>query len=462
MLEFLRNLAKVLASYLPLPRRWAGLRATWPQLLLALLFFWLAVAITNWSYVEKIGGINVYGLSWLFSASFCTLAGAALAASLSGRAASARAVAIVLFITAGLVTLWTCAVWTFQEELWQRIPRYGILAAEAALIFVATCRTIPGTGWRQLWRKAVAGAIATGVAAAQMFYLPSDLVFYPPYEETAGVNEDEAPAVDVEALYLAQGPLLQGQVDALLPGTPGRPDLFAITLGGTAHQGVFLREVDAVNTLLSEDFGARGRILSLANSRRQPMRYPLANRVNLEAALGAIAAHANPTEDLTLLFMTSHGGEDVFSLSFWEAGTHDVTAAELANMLDRSGLRNVIIVLSACHAGSFIDELARDDRLIVTAAAADKRSFGCSDQADWTWWGRAYFDEALRQTRDFRTAFDLAQAQIGEWEAAEDYAPSEPQISIGADIGPKIDAWLERLDLRPERKADTAASDDRG
>jgi hypothetical protein len=35
--------------------------------------------------------------------------------------------------------------------------------------------------------------------------------------------------------------------------------------------------------------------------------------------------------------------------------------------------------------------------LIITAAAADKPSFGCTDDADFTYFGRAFFDESLRQ-----------------------------------------------------------------
>jgi hypothetical protein len=36
--------------------------------------------------------------------------------------------------------------------------------------------------------------------------------------------------------------------------------------------------------------------------------------------------------------------------------------------------------------------------LIITASAeANKTSFGCTDDADFTYFGRAFFDEALRQ-----------------------------------------------------------------
>ena len=58
---------------------------------------------------------------------------------------------------------------------------------------------------------------------------------------------------------------------------------------------------------------------------------------------------------------------------------------------------------------------------MIAAAAPDKNSFGCSNEAEWTYFGKAYFDEALRNTHSFTQAFDLAKPVIAQREKAQKY-----------------------------------------
>jgi len=71
---------------------------------------------------------------------------------------------------------------------------------------------------------------------------------------------------------------------------------------------------------------------------------------------------------------------------------------------------------------------------VITAASADRNSFGCSNEADFTYFGKAYFDEALRKTSSFTEAFELAAPEIAARERKEGYDPSDPQMSVGRDI----------------------------
>ncbi|MEM6276774.1 MAG: C13 family peptidase, partial [Pseudomonadota bacterium] len=229
----------------------------------------------------------------------------------------------------------------------------------------------------------------------------------------------------------------------LLPGRVGEPELFAILGAGYARQRVFLSEIASVGALLESDFSARDRVIHLANSSAEPMRFPLMNATNLSEALSATAEAMNSGEDLALLFLTSHGHTDVFSTQFAGISYKDVSAPQLADMIDASGIENLIVVVSACYSGSFIDDLAADDRLIITAAGADRKSFGCSDHSEWTWFGEAFFDIALRRTKDFRFAFEDAVKTVAAWETAAGYAPSNPQIQQGSEIAKVIDCWLE-------------------
>src|SRR5437763_9000530 len=92
-------------------------------------------------------------------------------------------------------------------------------------------------------------------------------------------------------------------------------------------------------------------------------------------------------------------------------------------MLDRSGIKKRAVVVSSCHSGSFIPALADPNTLVITASRADRNSFGCEDRRQWTYFGDAYFNQALRQDASFRRAFDRARELIAAWEAEERQTP---------------------------------------
>ncbi len=87
-----------------------------------------------------------------------------------------------------------------------------------------------------------------------------------------------------------------------------------------------------------------------------------------------------------------------------------------------------MLVISACYSGGFIPALKDDKTLIMTAARSDRVSFGCSEEADFTYFGDALFAKALRQTDDLKQAFTLASATVAKREKEEEFEPSEPQL----------------------------------
>ena len=90
--------------------------------------------------------------------------------------------------------------------------------------------------------------------------------------------------------------------------------------------------------------------------------------------------------------------------------------------------RDKVIVISACYSGGYIAPLKDDRTLIMTAARPDRVSFGCSEEADFTYFGDALFAEALNQTDDLKQAFELARASVAERERREGFEASEPQL----------------------------------
>src|SRR3546814_18008485 len=70
------------------------------------------------------------------------------------------------------------------------------------------------------------------------------------------------------------------------------------------------------------------------------------------------------------------------------------------------------LLLSACHAGVFVPFLRSPDTAIVTAASADRTSFGCRAQNDWTFFGDALINHALRKPQPLMVAAEEARRLI--------------------------------------------------
>src|SRR5438477_3622660 len=104
----------------------------------------------------------------------------------------------------------------------------------------------------------------------------------------------------------------------------------------------------------------------------------------------------------------------------------NLPARELGHLLKESGILWKVIVVSACYSGGFIEPLRDDSTLIITAARYDRTSFGCADENEFTYFGRAYFKESLPHASSFQDAFHKAEVLVTEWEAKEISAQKTP------------------------------------
>ncbi|KAA0985919.1 peptidase C13 [Pseudomonas sp. ANT_J12] len=230
----------------------------------------------------------------------------------------------------------------------------------------------------------------------------------------------------LELGLLAQGRLLDEALAAVPASTPA-VELYTLTLGGDGKQSVFLRESDYVANMLASRFGAYGQI-RLVNHREHLADRPMATRENLRRAAQTLAERSGP-EDLLFIYLTSHGtSEHEFVLDQPRMELADLPADELAAVLAPLKNRDKIIVISSCYSGGFIPALKDERTLIMTASRADRVSFGCSEEANFTYFGDALFAQALNQTDDLEQAFKLAKATVAERELADNFEASEPQI----------------------------------
>lgn len=256
-----------------------------------------------------------------------------------------------------------------------------------------------------------------------------------PVRETAPLDYH----LNVETTYYVQPQLLRRALSGLLPERPGVEDLYFVGFAGDARQDVFMREVRNIRRFLDSDRGTKNRSVLLINHPDVVAEVPLANRHNLAVTLGKIGQLMNPEEDTLFLYMTSHGSRDGrFVVRFPPLGLTDLRPDELGSILDASRIRWQVVAVSACFSGSFVESLTRPTALIMTAARADRSSFGCENGRDYTYFGEA-LRAGLERTLVFPDAFEFARKRVVERELAEGKDPSFPQISMGVEIARRIE-----------------------
>ncbi|WP_394780459.1 C13 family peptidase [Undibacterium sp.] len=261
-----------------------------------------------------------------------------------------------------------------------------------------------------------------------------------PHEYAAQARQE----LQTEDVFYLQPQLLQSRLAALLPAPAGKASMYFLGVAGYGGQDVFMKEVNYVRDMFDRRFGTSGRSLMLINNPRSVRETPIASVSSMQMSLNRIGQLMDKDKDVLFLYLSSHGSHDhTFALEFDSMQFYVLNPQRLRTMLDASGIRNRVIVVSACYSGGFIDALKTDNTLVITAAAADKTSFGCSNEADFTYFGKAYFEEALNRTDSFIAAYDMALPAISARESAQGFEHSDPGIFVGKNI----ESRLQQLSL---------------
>lgn len=246
-----------------------------------------------------------------------------------------------------------------------------------------------------------------------------------------------------EALDHRDRRLLAHAIDTLPAQRPGAIDLYALGFAGDGTQDVFRNEVAYFPQLADRRLHARG-VLTLVNhlDSVQPNPHPLATYENLQQALRGIASRMDPGEDILFLYLTMHGTPEHELAVYFPPFIEDALVPEdLRELLDEAGIRNRVLVISACYSGGFIRELRDPDTLLITAARADRTSFGCGSDSSVTWFGRAWMVEGLNREGGFAPAYEYATRRVREWERAEGIEASFPQMAEGKRIRALLRQW---------------------
>jgi hypothetical protein len=251
-------------------------------------------------------------------------------------------------------------------------------------------------------------------------------------------DEGATAEVDAAAMELSQPSLLAAEIKKLLPERKGTTDIYAIGIAGWSDQDVFTKELNGGLSALSRSLGLDRGAIRLVNHRDTLETAPVANRTNFAAAVHAVAGIMNRDEDVLLVFITSHGGPTGVGLVLADAISAVLRPEHVESVLDREGIRNRVVIVSACYSGIFAKRLASPDSIVLTAADENSTSFGCSNERDWTYFGDAFFNQSLGENVPLEQAFEDAKAKISQWEARDELPPSSPQGHFGAAISEKL------------------------
>ena len=251
---------------------------------------------------------------------------------------------------------------------------------------------------------------------------------------------DRTGAADSEAARLEQSQqaLLRAAVARIAPPNKGATNVYAIGIAGWADQDVFTKELDGGLAVFDRILPTRNHTVRLVNGRDTVKTVPLASQRNFAAAVHAVGAGMDRNADVLLLLMTSHGDRRGFLLRLPNASTTELTPHDVAEVLDKEGVKNRIIIVSACFSGIFVPPLANDNSIVLTAADSWSTSFGCAAEREWTYFGDAFFRQSVRPGVDLKRAFDNARTLVHGWEMMDHAPPSNPQAHFGPALVEKL------------------------
>jgi tetratricopeptide (TPR) repeat protein len=211
-------------------------------------------------------------------------------------------------------------------------------------------------------------------------------------------------------------------------GATAKPEAAIVAFGLFGEQTVFESEAKGAAKIMAGRFGGNHVIVRANTTNRAD-----ATPETLAAALQAAGAGLDPDNDILFLLLTSHGNRSGVAM---EASRHQgiLSPLDLVALLQKAPLRHRVVIISACYSGVFIPLLADPDTLVITAADADHPSFGCQNGADWTYFGDAFFNVALRRTGNLRDAFALASQVVRKRELQNGFDPSNPQLAGGENV----------------------------
>ena len=163
------------------------------------------------------------------------------------------------------------------------------------------------------------------------------------------------------------------------------------------------------------------------------MSVPLAVLPHLERISSDLAALSKP-EDVLIVVLSSHGLPNLLSVNIANKDYGPVLAHYLKANFDRFDKTPTLIIISSCFSGSMIPQLKSPNRIILTASAADKVSWGCQPLAENTFFIDALFKAAFDPALPLTQIFEKTRLAVARKEEIQQLQPSNPQMYVGENM----------------------------
>ena len=357
-------------------------------------------------------------------------------------------------LTAALAHRWIKP--SAQSAAWVYWSMYGLFMLWSLGALILLIRRFSG------WTARTAVFVAAMMACTAVYIWQFDQrAWQEDYSSQSRADADKPRLRLSQHVFETQQALWTTKINALAPQREGVADVYGLVFAPYASEDVFRRESTLVVDILGQRFDAQGRVLHLLNHGATTDSHLWATPQNAERAIEALTERMDKDNDVLVVYLTSHGGRDFkLAASHWPLDVEPLTPQLLRAALDKVGIRNRVIGVSACYSGGWVAPLASDNTLVMTAADATHTSYGCGSLSDLTYFGRAMFDEQLRKTRSFEQAFANAVPIIKQREidAGKDDGFSNPQISAGSGIRGVLKALEQRLEALPPASSVPAQS----
>lgn len=165
--------------------------------------------------------------------------------------------------------------------------------------------------------------------------------------------------------------------------------------------------------------------------------YPFATLHTLKQTFDRVASWSKKYPLTLVVLVATHGNVDILSSNVANEYYTPIQSKHLQPWLDELGDTPTAVILSACYSGSFVPKLASDKRIVLSAAAADRNSFGCSYHEDNTYFIGELFGNSFNPARTWQQNFNDSLQGIAQKEKTLRVAQSNPQSSIPS-------AWADK------------------
>ncbi|MFZ6781351.1 C13 family peptidase [Undibacterium sp. Ji83W] len=164
--------------------------------------------------------------------------------------------------------------------------------------------------------------------------------------------------------------------------------------------------------------------------RQNKLDAPFAHLGSIDQTARDIASQAKEGDVVTIL-LSSHGFSDFVSVEIGKKPYAPIFTRYLKTALAPLEKFPTVLIISSCYSGSLISQLKAPNRIIVTASAEDKVSYGCQALEHNTFFVDALFGNKLDAGQNLMQVFEHTKEVVAEREKKAKFDPSLPQMYVG-------------------------------